>query len=69
MEANNQKQMSSDEFMEFFRDDEMLNMLSVDDRIEIFSSILLGNLDFTKQLFDTLFSDYEVSHLEVIETE
>jgi hypothetical protein len=69
MEANNQKQMSSDEFMEFFRDDEMLNMLSVDDRIEISSSILLGNLDFTKQLFDTLFSDYEVSHLEVIETE
>lgn len=69
MEANNQKQMSSDEFMEFFRDDEMLNILSVDDRIEIFSSILLGNLDFTKQLFDTLFSDYEVSHLEVIETE
>jgi hypothetical protein len=58
-----------DEFMEFFRDDEMLNMLSVDDRIEIFLSILLGNLDFTKQLFDTLFSDYEVSHLEVIETE
>ena len=58
-----------DEFMEFFRDDEMLNMLSVDDRIEIFLSILLGNLDFTKQLFDTLFLDYEVSHLEVIETE
>ena len=58
-----------DEFMEFFRDDEMLNMLSVDDRVEIFLSILLGNLDFTKQLFDTLFSDYEVSHLEVIETE
>ena len=57
-----------DEFMEFFRNDEMLNMLSVDDRIEIFLSILLGNLDFTKQLFDTLFSDYEVSHLEVIET-
>jgi hypothetical protein len=58
-----------EDFMEFFRNDEMLNMLSIDDRIEIFSSILLGNLDFTKQLFDTIFSDYEVSHLEVIETE
>ena len=57
------------DFMEFFRNDEMLNMLSVDDRIEIFSSILLGNSDFTKQLFDIIFSDYEVSHLEVIETE
>lgn len=57
------------DFMEFFRNDEMLSMLSVDDRIEIFSSILLGNLDFTKQLFDIIFSDYEVSHLEVIETE
>jgi hypothetical protein len=57
-----------DDFMEFFRDDEMLNMLSVDDRIEVFSTILLGNLDFTKQLFDTIFLDYDVSHLEVIET-
>ncbi len=57
-----------EDFMEFFRDDEMLNMLSVEDRIEIFLTILLGNLDFTKELFDSLFSDYQVSHLEVIET-
>jgi hypothetical protein len=58
-----------DDFMEFFRDDEMLNLLSVDDRIEIFSYILLGSSDFTKKLFDDIFSDYCVSHLEVIETE
>lgn len=58
---------SRDEFMDFFRDDEMLNLLSVDDRIEVFSTILLGNSDFTKKLFDTIFSDYNVSHLEVVE--
>ncbi len=58
---------SRDEFMNFFRDDEMLNLLSVDDRIEVFLTILLGNSDFTKKLFDTIFSDYNVSHLEVVE--
>jgi len=58
---------SRNEFMNFFRDDDMLNLLSVDDRIEIFSTILLGSSDFTKKLFDTIFSDYGVSHLEIVE--
>lgn len=53
--------------MTFFRDDESLNTLSVDDRIEIFSTILLGSSDFKKKLFDEVFSDYSVNHLEVIE--
>lgn len=53
--------------MSFFRDDEKLNELSVDDRIEIFSYILLGSSDFKKKLFDEIFSDYNVKHLEVIE--
>jgi hypothetical protein len=56
------------DFMKFFRDDEMLNQLTVEDRIEVFSTILLGNSDFTKSLFDEIFSDYCVTHLEVIET-
>jgi hypothetical protein len=51
----------------FFRNDEKLNELSVDDRIEIFSTILLGSSDFKKKLFDQIFIDYEVRHLEVIE--
>jgi hypothetical protein len=60
-------QISRDDFMTFFRDDESLNKLSVDDRVEVFSTILLGNSDFKKKLFDEIFSDYCVSHLEVIE--
>lgn len=61
--------LKREEFMAFFRDEESLNKLSADDRIEIFSTILLGNSDFNKKLFDDIFSDYGISHLEVIETE
>ena len=57
-----------EDFMAFFRDDEKLNLLSPDDRIEVFSTILLGSSDFKKKLFDEIFSDYCVSNLEVIET-
>ena len=34
------------EFMSFFRDDEKLNELTVDDRTEIFRNILFGSSDF-----------------------
>ena len=67
MENDDQKIMSRDEFMDFFRDDDSLSQLSVDDRIEIFSTILLGSSDFTKELLDRIFSDYCVSNLQIIE--
>ena len=60
-------EMNRDDFMNFFRDDEKLNELSVADRIEVFSTILLGSSDFKKKLLDEIFSDYSVTHLEVIE--
>jgi hypothetical protein len=59
--------ISIDEFMTFFRDEDCLSELSVDDRIEVFRTILLGSTDFKKELFDEIFSDYCVSHLDVIE--
>lgn len=59
--------ISRDEFMTFFRDDDCLNELSVEDRIEVFRTILLGSSDFKKELFDEIFSDYCVSHLDIIE--
>ena len=59
--------MKRDTFMDFFRDTEKLNTLSVDDRLEVFSTILLGSSDFKKELFDDIFSDYGVQHLEVKE--
>jgi hypothetical protein len=62
-----ENKISRDEFMAFFRDNESLNTLSPDDRIEIFSTILLGSSDFKKPLFDEIFSDYCVENLEVVE--
>ena len=67
MENNHLKTISRDDFMSFFRDNEKLNELSVDDRIEIFSTILQGSSDFTNELFENIFSDYNVSHLVIIE--
>lgn len=56
-----------DEFMEFFRNIERLNELSVDDRIEVFSTILLGSSDFTAELLNDIFNDYCVDTLDVVE--
>jgi hypothetical protein len=67
MENSTKKEITRDDFMEFFRDNDKLNTLSVDDRIEVFSTILLGSSDFKKKLFDDIFSDYGVTNLEVIE--
>lgn len=69
MENQIVKEMTRDDFMSFFRDTERLNLLTPDDRIEVFSTILLGSSDFKKKLFDDIFSDYCVTNLEVIEVD
>ena len=61
------KKISREDFMNFFRDDEKLNELTVDDRVEIFSYILLGSSDITKKLLDEILSDYCVENLEIVE--
>lgn len=61
--------ITREDFMAFFRNDNKLNSLTPDDRIEIFSQILTGNSDFTKELLDNLLFDYNVSNLEVIKLE
>ena len=68
--ANNIKKelTSRKDFMDFFRDDEKLNLLSVDDRLEIFSHILLGESDFTKEFLEEVFGNYGVTHLKITET-
>ena len=53
--------------MDFFRNDEKLNELTVDDRVEIFRYILIGSSDFTKKLLDEILSDYCVENLEIVE--
>ena len=59
--------ITRDDFMTFFRNNESLNKLSVDDRTEIFSTILLGSSDFKIELFDKIFSDYGINHLNITE--
>jgi hypothetical protein len=61
------KLATRDDFMSFFRDDEKLNLLSVEDRKEIFSQILLGESDFTKKFLDEVLNDYCVSRINIIE--
>lgn len=39
---NNNRTIMREDFMNFFRDDEKLNELTVDDRLEIFTTIYLG---------------------------
>mgnify|MGYP003592853925 FL=1 len=59
--------MDRNQFMNFFRDNDKLNLLSADDRVEIFKTILLGSSDITKQLLDELIIDYCIENIEVIE--
>lgn len=59
--------ITRDDFMAFFRDDEQLNTLSIDDRVEVFCTILAGSSDFTKELLDEVLADYSVENIEVKE--
>lgn len=54
-------------FMEIFRDSDRLNTLSPDDRIEVFTSILLGSSDITVELLNDVLKEYNVSNIEVRE--
>lgn len=65
----NLKDITREEFMMFFRNDEKLNELTPADRDEIFRTILLGSSDITKSLIDDVLSDYGVCGLEVVEVE
>ncbi len=61
------KTITREEMMIFFRDNEKLNDLTPDDRVEIFRTILLGSSDFSKKLIDEILSDYSVDNISVIE--
>lgn len=61
------QKISREDFMNFFRDDEKLNELTTDDRIEIFRTILVGSSDITKELLDDILSDYSVPNLQIID--
>ena len=66
-ELRENRGLTREDFMIFFRDDEKLNELTVEDRVEVFRTILVGSSDLTKELFDEILSDYNVDHLEILE--
>ena len=43
-------EITRDEFMSFFRNDDSLNQLSPHDRVEVFRTIMLGSSDFKKDI-------------------
>ncbi len=51
--------------MSFFRDEEKLNTLSVDDRLEVFSTILAGSTDITEAQLEALVRDYCVDGVDI----
>lgn len=59
--------MTRDDFMDFFRDDEKLNTLSNDDRVEVFRTILAGSSDITVELLNELLDDYGINYLAVLD--
>jgi len=62
---NTLKNINREDFMNFFRDEEKLNTLSSDDRVEIFLQILQGSSDITKELLNELICDYNVHNLKI----
>ena len=64
---NEYKKKTRESFINYFQNDEKHQELSVDDRIEIFRTILLGSSDITKDLLNDILSDYNVSNHEIIE--
>ncbi|MBN1118136.1 MAG: hypothetical protein JXA77_13085 [Bacteroidales bacterium] len=63
------KEINRKQFMQFFRDDEKLNELTPDDRIEIFRTILIGSSDITKTLLEDVLTDYSISNLKILTVE
>ena len=64
----NYQKISREDFMKFFRDNDKLNELTPDDRVDIFRTILLGSSDLTVNLLNEILDDYSVENIEVTES-
>jgi hypothetical protein len=57
-----------DEFMAFFRSDKFDDLLSVEDKLEVFRQAIPGSSDITKELLVATTSDYDVNLLGLFST-
>ena len=55
--------MERHEIMEIFRDEELINKLTPNDKIEIFLTILQGSSDITVDLLNRLLIEYSVNNI------
>lgn len=68
VEEEPQPKMTREDFMEFWRSDDMPELLTADDRMEIFASAPVGASDISKETLDEIISDYGVEHLKVVDS-
>ncbi|MEY2220254.1 hypothetical protein AB7971_17985 [Acinetobacter baumannii] len=59
--------MDREHFMDFFRNDEKLEQLTPDDRIEIFLNVLLGSSDIDVKLLNQLLNNYDIRNIVISE--
>ncbi|MUS03502.1 hypothetical protein DIP89_10265 [Acinetobacter baumannii] len=59
--------MDREHFMVFFRNDEKLEQLTPDDRIEIFLNVLLGSSDIDVKLLNELLNNYDIRNIVISE--
>ncbi|MDK1607565.1 hypothetical protein QOL40_16425 [Acinetobacter baumannii] len=59
--------MDREHFMDFFRNDEKLEQLTPDDRIEIFLNVLLGSSDVDVKLLNELLNNYDIRNIVISE--
>ncbi|MGY2842687.1 hypothetical protein ACVECD_019890 (plasmid) [Acinetobacter baumannii] len=57
--------MDREHFMDFFRNDEKLEQLTPDDRIEIFLNVLLGSSDIDVKLLNELLNNYDIRNIVI----
>lgn len=65
--SENLNQFDSNDFMDFFWDDEKINTVSENDKIDIFLNILNGSEDITVELLQKLLNNYSIDNIEIIQ--
>jgi len=69
VQMKNYEKITRDEFMEFIRDEKMLNTLNDFDRKEVFFSVLPLRSSIDKELLDELLFHYEVDNISIVQLE
>jgi hypothetical protein len=58
--------ITREQFLEYFRSENYAEELSVEDKIEVFSTALAGSSDITYSLLESVCADYDVNLEDII---